>query len=170
MRTPQERGYSDQDTRHNLSITASTSLPFGIALAGVLRALSGMPFNVVAGYDLDGDGQSQNDRPLGLPATVGREKVDESLAIINALRATRNLAPITKDMLLPTRYVSLDLRLTKDLNFNRKRVELFLETYNTTNRVNYAGGGNLNISSAALLVRNAARDPRQVQLGARFSF
>ena len=47
---------------------------------------------------------------------------------------------------------------------------MFLETYNTLNRVNYAGGGNGSIVSSALLIRNAARDPRQVQLGARFTF
>ena len=47
---------------------------------------------------------------------------------------------------------------------------MFLEGYNVLNRVNYAGGGNGSIISPALLVRNAARDPRQVQLGARFTF
>ena len=46
---------------------------------------------------------------------------------------------------------------------------MFLETYNTLNRVNYAGG-NGSIVSSSLLIRSAARDPRQVQLGARFTF
>jgi hypothetical protein len=99
MRSPQEEGYSGQDTRHNLSVAASSSLPWGFELSGILKALSGTPFNVQAGFDLDGDGQTQGDRPAGLPVTVGRENVDESLAIINALRATRNLAPISGDLL-----------------------------------------------------------------------
>ena len=51
-----------------------------------------------------------------------------------------------------------------------KQVEMFLEGYNILNRVNYAGGGNGSIVSPALLIRNAARDPRQVQLGARVTF
>jgi outer membrane receptor protein involved in Fe transport len=171
MRTPQEKGYSEQDTRHNLSVAASSTLPYGVEFSGILRALSGTPFAVSAGFDIDGDGQTQNDRPAGLPITVGREKVDESLQIINTLRAARNLAPITKEHLKLNPFISLDLRATKQFSLGGARqIEMFLEGYNVLNRVNYAGGGNGSIISPALLIRNAARDPRQVQLGARFTF
>lgn len=170
MRTPQEKGYSEQDTRHNLSLSTAVQLPFGVQLSSILRALSGTPFSVSAGFDIDGDGQVQNDRPLGLPITVGREDVDESLRIINELRATRNLAPISKDLLKLDPFVSLDLRLTKDFALARgTHVEGFLESYNTLNRVNYSGF-NGSIVSSSLLIRSAARDPRQVQLGARITF
>jgi hypothetical protein len=126
---------------------------------------------VSAGFDIDGDTQVQNDRPEGLPIAVGRDDVDESLRIINELRATRNLAPITADYLKLDPFISLDMRLTKSFAAGtERRVEVFLESYNTLNRVNYAGGGNGNIISPAFLVRNAARDPRQIQLGARFTF
>lgn len=171
MRTPNERGYSEQDTRHNLSVAAATTLPYGVQFSGILRALSGTPFNVSAGFDIDGDGQTQNDRPAGLPITVGREDVDESLHVINELRATRNLAPISADQLKLNPFVALDLRATKDFSVGKDRsIQLFLEGYNVLNRVNYAGGGNGSIISPALLVRNSARDPRQVQLGARITF
>lgn len=171
MRTPQEKGYSEQDTRHNLSMAAAAGLPYGIRFSGILRALSGTPFNVSAGFDIDGDGQTQNDRPAGLPITVGRESVDESLQIINALRATRNLVPITADQLKLDPFIALDLRATKEFSVGTGRqIEVFLEGYNLLNRVNYAGGGNGSIISPALLIRNAARDPRQVQLGARVTF
>ena len=171
MRTPQEVGYGEQDTRHNLSMAAAAGLPYGVQFSGILRALSGTPFAVSAGFDIDGDGQTQNDRPDGLPITVGREKVQESLQIINALRATRNLAPISSDLLTLNPFIALDLRLTKAFSpMQGKQVEMFLEGYNILNRVNYAGGGNGSIVSPALLIRNAARDPRQVQLGARVTF
>ena len=171
MRTPNERGYSEQDTRHNLSMSASTRLPYGVLFGGILRALSGTPFAVSAGFDIDGDGQTSNDRPAGLGITVGRDNVEKSLKIINDLRATRNQAPITADALKLDPFVSLDLRMTKEFSFTPdKRMELFLEGYNILNRVNYAGGGNGNINSSSLLIRNGARDPRQIQLGARFSF
>jgi hypothetical protein len=171
MRTPHEKGYGEQDTRHNLSVAAATELPYGVRLSGILRALSGTPFAVSAGFDIDGDGQTQNDRPDGLPITVGRDKVDESLAIINALRVSRNLAPISADLLKLNPFIALDLRLTKELRLTQgKRVEVFFEGYNILNRVNYAGGGNGSIISPALLIRNAARDARQVQLGARMTF
>ena len=171
MRTPQEKGYSEQDTRHNVSVAASSTLPYGVEFSGILRALSGTPYSVSAGFDIDGDGQTQNDRPLGLPITVGREKVQESVQIINTVRATRNLAPITEEHLKLNPFISLDLRATKQFSLGTGRqVEMFLEGYNVLNRVNYAGGGNGSIISPALLIRNSARDPRQVQLGARFSF
>jgi hypothetical protein len=171
MRTPHEKGYSEQDTRHNLSMAAAAGLPYGVQFSGILRALSGTPFGVSAGFDIDGDGQTQNDRPDGLPITVGREKVDESLRIINELRATRNLAPISAEVLTLNPFIALDLRMTKELSLGQgKRVEMFLEGYNVLNRVNYAGGGNGSMISPALLIRNAARDPRQVQLGARVTF
>jgi hypothetical protein len=171
MRTPDERGYSDMDSRHNLSIAGATSLPYGIQFSGILRALSGTPFGVSAGFDMDGDGVSQNDRPVGLPITVGREKVAESLQLINELRATRSLEPITEEQLKLDPFISLDLRLTKSFAFaDGRRVEAFFEGYNVLNRVNYAGGGASAIVSRALLLRNRARDARQVQLGARFTF
>lgn len=170
MRTPAEEGYSEQDTRHNLSASAAVSLPFGVQFSSILRALSGTPYGVSAGFDIDGDTQVQNDRPAGLPITVGREDVDESLRIINELRASRNLAPISKDLLKLEPFISLDLRLTKDFSLpNSSRVEMFLESYNTLNRVNYSGF-NGSIISPALLIRNAARDPRQIQIGARVTF
>jgi hypothetical protein len=171
MRTPQEIGYGEQDTRHNLSVSASTTLPYGVLFSGILRALSGTPYGVSAGFDIDGDGQTQNDRPVGLPITVGREKVAESLKIINDLRATRNLAPIPAEYLELNAFISLDMRLTKEFSLGgNKSIEGFLEGYNLLNRVNYAGGGNGSIISPALLVRNSARDARQIQLGARFTF
>lgn len=170
MRTPQEKGYSDMDSRHNLSISAVTTVPWGIQVSGIVRALSGTPFNLSAGFDIDGDGQSQNDRPFGLPATVGREKVSESLRIINELRATRGLTAISEGQLKLEPFFTVDLRLTKQVKVAATQLELFLESYNLLNRVNYAGGGNTSIISSALLIRNAARDPRQIQLGARISF
>ncbi|MGH9383153.1 MAG: TonB-dependent receptor domain-containing protein [Vicinamibacterales bacterium] len=171
MRTPHEQGYSEQDTRHNLSLSAATRLPYDVSFSTILRALSGTPYGVSAGFDIDGDGQTQNDRPGGLPITVGREKVAESLKIINDLRATRNLAPISIDQLELEPFISLDLRFTKDFRIGQgRRIEVFLEGYNVLNRVNYAGGGNGSIISPALLVRNAARDARQIQLGGRVTF
>jgi hypothetical protein len=170
MRTPQEEGYSDMDSRHNLSVAGSTTVPWGIQVSGIVRALSGTPYNATAGFDIDGDGQNQNDRPLGLPATVGREDVEESLRIINELRTARNLALVTEDQLKLEPFVVVDLRLTKAVPINRSKLELFAEAYNLFNRVNYAGGGNNSIISPAFLIRNAARDARQLQLGARVSF
>ncbi|MEZ5288168.1 MAG: carboxypeptidase regulatory-like domain-containing protein [Vicinamibacterales bacterium] len=169
-RTPREKGMNPTDTPHNLSVSASTTLPFGFQLSGVFRAISGGPLPVTAGVDLDGDLNTQNDRPAGLTPTVGRGNVDEQLAIINAFRATRNQAPVTGELLKPNPIVTTDLRLTKSFSVGGgRRFETFLEAYNATNYTTLTGGSS-NMSAAAFLIRTSARDARQVQWGGRFTF
>lgn len=171
MRTPQESGYSGQDTRHNLSVAASSSLPWGFEMSGILKALSGAPYNIQAGFDVDGDGQTQGDRPRGLPITVGRADVDQSLAIINALRAVRNLAPVDGALLTLEPHVSFDARLTKAFALpGGSALQIFAEGYNVTNVVNFSSTPNGNINSTSFLVRSTAADARQLQIGARYVF
>jgi hypothetical protein len=169
-RTPREKGDNPTDTPHNLSIAASTSLPWGVQLSGVFRAISGGPLGVTAGVDLDGDLNAQNDRPAGLPITVGRGDVGGQLELINAYRATRNQAPISADLLKPNPIIGVDVRLTKSFSIGaNRRIETFLEGYNATNYTTLTGGTN-NMSLPAFLIRTGARDARQVQWGARFRF
>jgi hypothetical protein len=169
-RTPREKGMNPTDTPHNLSVAASTSLPWDFQLSGVFRIISGGPLGVSAGVDLDGDLNTQNDRPEGLPPTVGRGDVDEQLALINAFRATRGQAPVALELLEPDPIVNLDLRLTKAFRLGAsRRLEAFLEAYNVTNYVTLTGGSG-NMSSSSFLIRTGARDARQVQWGGRYSF
>lgn len=169
-RTPQQKGYNATDTPHNLSVAASTSLPWGFQLSGVFRAISGTPLAVNAGIDLDGDLNPQGDRPLGLEPVVGRGDVETQLRLINEFRASRGLSLIDADLLKPNKIVNLDVRLTKVFPLSdTKRLEAFLEAYNLTNYVTLTGGTG-NMSSAAFLIRTGARDARQVQWGGRIRF
>jgi len=147
-------------------------LPWDMQLSGIGKFISGSPILAQAGFDMDGDLAVTNDRPEGLPTRVGREKVGESLPIINDLRASRGLPPIDRVLLNLDTFVSIDLRLTKDINVgNSRRLQLFLEGYNLTNHVNYQPFTiNTNIISSSFLIRNSARDGRQAQWGARFIF
>jgi hypothetical protein len=173
QRTPDERGYNENDQRHNFTLAAARTLPWRLQVSGIVKAISGSPFgSVQAGFDIDGDASIQNDRPSGLPTRVGRDKVAESLKIINDLRASRGLPPIPEDRLKLNRYLSVDMRLTRALPLVRnQRLELFLEGFNLTNHVNYQPFTvNVNIISPSFLVRNSARDPRQIQWGVRYVF
>jgi hypothetical protein len=172
QRTPHERGYNDTDQRHNLTFSAAATVPGGIQLSGIIKAVSGSPMLVQAGFDMDGDGSITNDRPVGLPTRVGREDTDESLRIINELRASRGLAPIAADLLEVDRFLSLDLRVMKVLRLGGdRRMELFLEAYNLTNHVNFQPFTlNPNIIAGDFLIRNSARDARQIQWGVRYAF
>jgi hypothetical protein len=169
-RTPHEYGYNPTDTPHNLSVSASTSLPGEFQLSGILRAISGGPLPVSAGRDLDGDLNPQNDRPAGLPPTVGRGDVTSQLALINAFRASLHLPPISADLLKPDPILDVDLRITKVLRLsNSRRLEVFMEAYNATNYVTLTGGIS-NMSASSFLIRTGARDARQVQWGTRIVF
>lgn len=165
-----EEGYSDLDNRHNLTLAGSTILPWDVQVSGIFRILSGQPVRAQAGFDIDGDNQSQHDKPAGLEHTVGRSNVNEALGIINDLRATRDLDPIDGSLLDLDTFMTLDFRVTKILPFrSAAQLELFIEGYNVTNNVNYYGS-NRNIISRSFMVRRRARDPRQFQGGIRYRF
>lgn len=172
QRTPDERGYNENDQRHNLTLAGSTTLPWDLQLSGIAKFISGSPFPVQAGFDLDGDGSLTGDRPQGIPINVGRDKVEESLRLINELRASRGLPPISKDLLKLDLYVSVDMRVTKAVRLGQnRRFDFFLEGFNLTNYVNYQPFTvNSNITRPDFLIRNTARDARQLQWGVRYVF
>jgi len=171
QRAPQETGYNTTDTRHNLTASASTNLPWNFQVSGILKLVSGFPIGrVQSGVDLDGDGNTAGDRPVGLPPRLGRGDVEAELAIVNAFRAARGLTPIDRSLLELNMTRIMDLRLTKGIELGAsRRLELFLEMFNVPNFVDLTGGNNT-MNAAAFLVRTAARDPRQLQWGARFVF
>jgi hypothetical protein len=170
QRTPHERGYNPSDQRHNLTLAGTLSLPWSIELSGIGKLISGSPIKVQAGFDLDGDGITTGDLPPGIPITVGRERVEESLATINVLRASRNLPALNEALLRLDAYRSLDLRLTKAIAFGGgRRLQLLLEAFNVTNHVNFRAPLG-NISAQSFLVRTVARDARQIQWGLHYTF
>ena len=165
-----EYGYNPTDTRHNLAVSASFELPFAVQVSGIARLISGEPVTVTTGLDLDGDAITV-DRPAGLPPTVGRGDIKKQLDIINAYRASLNLAPFALDAIRvkpPAR--NIDLRLTKRVGLGGgRRMELFAEAFNVTNVVNTIGGST-NIRLSSFNVPIGALDARQIQWGARYSF
>ena len=174
QRTPQERGYSPSDQRHNLTAAATVALPGRLQLSVILKLISGSPMPVQTGTDFDGDGSTTGDRPAGLPITVGRADTEAALGLINAFRASlpTPLPAIDPRLLQLDPYRSLDLRLTKTLEVGvGRRIEVLIEAYNLTNDVNYNPVLVIrNMSSAQFLARTAARDARQLQWGARIVF
>jgi hypothetical protein len=102
---------------------------------------------------------------------AGGTESEANLAIINAFRQVRNLAPITMEQLTRTSSDRVvDLRATKLFRFGaRNRLDVFLEAYNLFNTVNYENPSGV-ITSGSFTVYTTARDPRQIQWGARFQF
>jgi hypothetical protein len=177
QRTPHERGYNPSDQRHNLTVAGTLDLPWSIQVSGIMKLISGSPTKVQAGGDLDSDSSQIGDLPDGIPITVGRERVDESLAAINAFRASRRLAPIDRSLLALDPYRTLDVRLTKSLRIGGdRRLELLVEGFNITNHVNFRPpfgnppGAGVPMIAPAFLVRTNAHAARQIQWGVRYAF
>ncbi len=67
-------------------------------------------------------------------------------------------------------FVTLDARLSKLFTMDRTRFELFIEGFNTTNKVNYASPTG-NLRSALFGTSTAIQgNMRQIELGFRFDF
>lgn len=151
-----EKGPSDNDQRHRLVVSGTLGgqarySPVSRALAGaqfgyVVSFATGVPFNVVAGSDLNND-STNNDRPLGVGRNSGRQP----------------------------RTVSVDLRLSRTFALNRRhRLETMLEAFNVFNHVNILGVNNTFgtgvTASPSFRQPTLAGDPRQLQLGVRWNF
>ena len=151
-----DKGPSDNDQRHRLVVSgtlgggptasAVTRALAGVQIGYVFSFATGVPFNPMTGNDRNND-TTVNDRPLG----VGRNSARQG--------ATS----------------SFDLRVSRSLALGgRQRLEAMIEAFNLFNHVNilnvnntFGTGGTPNATYGQPTV---AGDPRQVQVGVRWSF
>jgi hypothetical protein len=151
-----EKGPSDNDQRHRVSISGAvggdpTVSAVGRALAGVqlgyvLSYATGVPFNVQTGNDRNND-TNVNDRPAGVSRNSARQ-------------------PKT---------TSFDLRISRAFVVRgSQRIEAMLEAFNLFNHVNVIAVNNTfgtgATPPASFGQPTVAGDPRQVQVGVRWSF
>ncbi len=153
-----DRGLSDNDQRHRLTLSGWLQTPSSKAssLAGRLTSNfqlsyifsygSALPFNIQTGTDRNND-TNINDRPEGVGRNTGRG----------------------------FDFASLDLRLSRTLHASERfRVETLVEAFNVLNRSNLQLPNNIFGPETTPLPTfgrpNAAADPRQLQFGLRLSF
>jgi hypothetical protein len=137
-------------------------LPFGFQASGIFTAGSGRPYNIIAGVDLNGDGDATvspgPDRARTLPS-------DPSTSI------GRNTGRLPREH-------RLDARVTKRLRAGaRSTVSLTLDVLNVFNATNFTdvnrvfGTGAYPSRPLATFGQfTQAGPPRQLQIGARFSY
>ncbi|MGB8508160.1 MAG: TonB-dependent receptor, partial [Pyrinomonadaceae bacterium] len=153
-----DRGLSDNDQRHRLTVSGTFNTPVGIENKFARKAFGGfqvsyiftyasrLPFNVLAGSDLNGD-STNNDRALGLGRNTGRG----------------------------FDFASFDMRLSRRFQLTEKfNLELLAEGFNLFNRSNFSVPNN-NFGTGATPPATfgqptAAFDPRQIQVGFRLNF
>jgi Carboxypeptidase regulatory-like domain/TonB dependent receptor len=153
-----DRGLSDNDQRHRLTLSGSFNTPKiiqndfarkvfgGFQLSYIFTYASKLPFNIVTGNDRNGD-TTTNDRPLGTARNTGKG----------------------------FDYASFDLRLSRSFRLTEKfNLELLAEGFNLFNRANFSVPNNVFGTGTAPLVTfgrpTAAFDPRQIQVGFRLNF
>ncbi|HSB10704.1 MAG TPA: carboxypeptidase regulatory-like domain-containing protein [Blastocatellia bacterium] len=152
-----DRGLSDNDQRHRLTLSGTFEVPRRRGKEWASRALGGfgfnyifsytsrLPFNIVTGTDRNSD-TNFNDRPIGVARNTGRG----------------------------FDFASLDLRLSRRFDFTEHaRLEVIAEAFNVLNRSNFQVPNNVfgaGTTPVATFGRpTAASDPRQIQFGLRLS-
>ena len=121
MRTPSQYGYRRAATGTTSRCPRSTTLPWTLQFSGIVRWPE-RPAVHGAGRRRSRRRRPDAERSPGhLPITVGMGDVNAQLAVINAFRASRNLAPVNAALLDLDQYLSLDLRLTKQIGLGSTR-------------------------------------------------
>ena len=153
-----DRGLSDNDQRHRLTVSGTFNAPKnienrfarnvfgGFQASYIFTYASRLPFNVLAGSDLNGD-TNNNDRPFNLGRNTGKG----------------------------FDFASFDLRLSRRFQLTERfNLELLAEGFNLFNRANFSVPNNTFGTAAASRptfgLPTAAFDPRQIQLGFRLNF
>jgi hypothetical protein len=156
-----ERGRSQQDQPQRFVLSGWTRGPWDVEVSGLVTIGSGVPFNILAGSDLNGDGDGgtfPNDRARRTPA-------DPATAV------PRNAGRLPYE-------ATIDLRVSRRFPFvGRSTIEPLFEMFNVLNRVNYTEVNNVFGTGAfpgeasptyGRFQRAAA--PRQAQLAVRVAF
>ena len=155
-------GPSQQDQRHRFVFSGIVVAPWKIQLSTTTTVASGRPYNVLAGFDFNQDGDATNDRARGNPiappndytTTVGRNIGVMPHQAIFDLRASR-------------RFILRE----------RVTLEAVFEVFNLFNRINFTEINNVfgrgaypsnPLPTFGQFTQTSA--PRQAQLAAKLSF
>jgi hypothetical protein len=121
-------GPSGEDVRHRFVLAGTIHAPGGLEVATLTQAESARPFTLTTPVDVNGFGDSLDDR-----------------AIVNGVQTTL-------DQFRGTPYIQVDLRVSRPFTVGRRTVTPFLEIFNLFNRSN--PGANYVTSLAALPVNS----------------
>jgi hypothetical protein len=116
-----EKGPSLEDQRHRFVLSGIAQLPAQVSLSAIITAGSGRPYNILAGSDLNGDGNGG-----AFPPDRPRRVLEDPQSSI-----VRNLGA------LPSQ-ATMDVRVSRRFSLNGMRsVEAIFEVFNLFNRTNF---------------------------------
>ncbi len=161
-----ERGPSSQDQRHRFVASGVYTAPGNIQLSSIITIGSGRPFTILAGADLNGDGNGG-----AFPPDRARRDI------------TSEASSVGRNSGVMPRQAVVDLRVSRRFRFgSRASVDGIFEVFNLLNRTNFIETNNL--SPAFIWGTGAypatplpnyghftqAGPPRQVQLAVKVGF
>jgi Carboxypeptidase regulatory-like domain/TonB dependent receptor/TonB-dependent Receptor Plug Domain len=153
-----EKGPSVQDQRHRFVASGIYVLPKAIELSSIITIGSGRPYNILAGVDLNGDGDGG-----------ATDRARTTLADIST-SVHRNAGT------LPAQ-ATVDLRVSRRFPVGRIYIDGIFEVFNLFNRSNFIavnnvfGTGSYPSSQAPTFGQfTQAAPPRQVQLAVKVGF
>ena len=178
-----EKSDSLFDQRHRFVFSGLVSSPSGwgssdsvlkkimsdFTVAPIIEVSSGRPFNIITNVDSNNDQSTQTDRP--------NVEADGTLSV-PAPFTTGNLG---RNRGITHSFASVDLRLTRAIRFGERfRLDLIGEVFNLFNRFNEGSASPFFTDVNAFGERDgggryfsrptASFDPRQFQLGVKFTF
>jgi hypothetical protein len=162
MRLDANQGPTDTDLRHNLVLSGSAVVPRtgGLTVGAVVRALSGRPFTVLdTNVDADRNGVLFDPLPPGTYSGTG----SNAFTVENAGGRNGARGPS---------FFQADVRLGYRFRFGQRRLEVFGEVFNLTNRANFelAAADRRSTDFLTYTALRAGAVPRTGQLGVRFTF
>jgi outer membrane receptor protein involved in Fe transport len=139
-------GPSAADRRHNLVASGSVNLRWGFVLGAIWTVRSSLPFDALAGKDLNSDG-SNTDYVPGTSADQGNR--DLNLGLVNAWRAKNGLGPIAASQIASSRLNQLDVRLSKSFALGERfRLTAIGQVFNVLGTNNLGGVGSTQVTNA----------------------
>jgi Carboxypeptidase regulatory-like domain/TonB dependent receptor len=134
VRQQDDWGTSTVDRRHTVVASGAVLLPYDIQFGAVWTARSALPFNTIAGLDLNRDGFATDYVP-GTTRNQGNRDLD--LSLVNAWRAQRGLSPIPASQIDSSRFNSIDVRASKQVPLSSGwKAEVIVQVFNVLNTKN----------------------------------
>jgi hypothetical protein len=153
-----EKGASVQDQRHRFVASGIYIFPKALEFSTIVVLGSGRPYNILAGVDLNADGDGgATDRARGTVSDI-------------TTSVQRNAGTLTAE-------ATVDLRLARRFRIKRMNIDAIFEVFNLFNRSNFTavnnvfGTGSYPTSPAPTFHQfTQAGPPRQVQLALKVGF
>jgi outer membrane receptor protein involved in Fe transport len=180
------RGRSDFDIRHNLSINFTCDLPYGLQVSGIFTAQSGIPVSPIYTFDNDRDATTDNEqRPNWAPGVTSTARVSDTQLFdpgVFVLPPVGSRGNVGRNVIDGPGLVTFDPAFVKSFFLDRgskRSAQLRIEMFNAFNRINFAipTVANLTVfnspterNATAGQITSTSTSARQVQLALRVLF